>query len=237
MRLLDTSISTIKADTNRWETSTIQWSISPITLYGKVISLVDNSGSARGTTTSKMGTVVMAEIGNLTGIITARCSDDGEVGVFGDDLEILPIRKHGSVFSDLARVDHVGGGIGGSTEHGIWMFWDQAIKERRFYDHVFVYSDMQAGHGGLYGFHGGIPKEDVWEKGFRDQPYIDVPSLIRKYRKAVNPNVMVYLVQIAGYTDTIIPEYYDRTFILGGWSEHVLHFAHQMSSLYRAAQP
>ena len=45
--------------------------------------------------------------------------------------------------------------------------------------------------------------------------YIDVPKLIAAYRAQVNPKVMVYLVQVAGYADTLMPEFYDRTFIHG----------------------
>ena len=61
---------------------------------------------------------------------------------------------------------------------------------------------------------------------------VDVPKLIAKYRREVNPDVMVYLVQVAGYADTLMPEFYDRTFILGGWGEGLLRFAAEMSSVY-----
>ena len=57
---------------------------------------------------------------------------------------------------------------------------------------------------------------------------------MNKYRATVNPKVMVYLVQIAGYQDVIIPEFYDRTFILGGWSSGVIKFAAQMDRLMNA---
>lgn len=62
--------------------------------------------------------------------------------------------------------------------------------------------------------------------------YINVPKLIEKYREEVNPNVMVYLIQTAGYQDTLVPEFYDRTFMLGGWSEHTFHFAAQMNEIF-----
>jgi hypothetical protein len=58
-----------------------------------------------------------------------------------------------------------------------------------------------------------------------------VPKLINTYRKEVNPNVKVYLVQIAGYEDIIIPQFYKNTYILGGWGESVIKFAGLMNTL------
>ena len=44
---------------------------------------------------------------------------------------------------------------------------------------------------------------------------------------------MVYLVQTAGYKDVLIPEYFDKTFILGGWSSNIPLFAAKMSEIYQ----
>jgi hypothetical protein len=199
---------------------------------GKVMSLCDNSGSATGNTTSSMGTMAVATIGNLTGIITGMASDEGYLGIFGDGLKVIPVQKRGSIFQQLTKADEVGNGIGGGTENGIWLFWDKAIREKQHWDHVFVYSDMQAGHGGLYG----CDTSDYEEFRWRGSRNIDVPKLISHYRAKVNPNVLVYLVQIAGYQDTIMPEFYARTYILGGWGDGILRFAAQMAKLNSETQ-
>ena len=194
---------------------------------GKTISLVDNSGSAQGTTTSSMGKMTIAEIGNLMGIITGKCTDEGYIGVFGDRLEVLPVKLRTGTFDQLKVADDVAYNIGGSTENGIWLFWDQAIKRNEHWDNIFIYSDMQAGHGGLYGTNSSDYQDFCWPTNPR---YIDVPALVNKYRREVNPSVNVFLVQIAGYQDIIIPEFYDKTYILGGWSEKILNFASEMIS-------
>ena len=199
---------------------------------GKVMSLVDNSGSTGGTPISSMSGVKVNQIGNLMGVLTSKVSDDGYVGVFGDRLEVKTIRKKSSVFDSHKEVNQLGKTIGGGTEHGIWLFWDKAIKEKQHWDNVFVYSDMQAGHGGLYG--DGVP--DKWQTGERYGDYIDVPKLISEYRNKVNKDVNVFLVQIAGYQDTIIPEFFKRTYILGGWSDKILHFAAEMIKLAEVGQ-
>lgn len=194
---------------------------------GRVMSLCDNSGSARGTATSSMGTMQVSTIGNLTGVLTGMRADDGHLGVFGDRLRTMPIRKGSSIFDQLDKAEAAGNKVGGATENGIWLFWDEAIRAQAHWDHVFVYSDMQAGHGGLFGRDAKAYKDYRWGGSH----CIDVPKLIAEYRQKVNPKVMVYLVQIAGYQDTLVPELYDRTFILGGWGDGLLRFAGEMSAL------
>lgn len=195
---------------------------------GKVISLCDNSGSAQDTTTSKLGTMKVNYIANLMGVLTAKVAEAGYVGIFGDKLEEIAIRKNSSTFDQLDKLNKVGEGIGGGTENGIWLFFDKAIRENLHYDHIFVYSDMQAGHGGLYGLNEQSYKDYIFPN---TRNYIDVAKLIKTYREKVNPNVFVYLVQVAGYNDTLVPSFFDKTYILGGWSDKLLKFAHSMSSI------
>jgi hypothetical protein len=201
---------------------------------GRVASLCDNSGSAWGAMTSSAGTMAVAEIANLTGILTGMAADEGYVGIFGDRLEMIPVRKKASVFDQLKKAIQVGKGIGGATENGVWLFWDKAIREKQHWDHVFIYSDMQAGHGGLFGTTFSAYRDYAWPG---DPRMIDVAKLVQKYRATVNPKVNVYLVQVAGYTDTILPEYYNRTFIMGGWGEGVLRFAASMAQLLDGQAP
>lgn len=192
---------------------------------GRSMSLCDNSGSAQSTTTSALGTVKISSIANLSGVLTGMVSDEGWLGVFGDKLERQVIHPKASVFAQLAQAERLATDIGQGTEHGIWLFWERAIREREHWDRVFVYSDMQAGHGGLYGNPGAYP-EYQW-----NGHYVDVPRLIAAYRAKVNPLVQVFLVQVAGYQDTIMPEFYDRSYVLGGWGEGLLRFAAEMEAL------
>lgn len=198
---------------------------------GRVMSLCDNSGSAQGATTSSMGKVRVADIANLTAILTGKASEDGYIGVFGDNLEVKPVRKNASVFDQVDMANQLGTDIGQATENGIWLFFKDAIAKKEHWDHIFVYSDMQAGHGGLYGTNPKDYKDYIWsqEKKSYGHPMIDVAKLVKTYREQVNPDVHVYLVQVAGYRDTLVPEFYDKTYILGGWGDGLLKFAHKMS--------
>lgn len=207
-------------------------------LNGKVISLCDNSASATDTTISSMGTVQVSTIANLSALITAMNADEGIVGVFGDNLKMYnPKDDSKNLFQKLKHINNIGDRIGGSTENGIWIFFRDALKNKEWYDHIFIYSDMQAGHGGLYGMNPEEYRDYLWRIGNSSYSYpscyIDVAKLITKYRKEVNKDVKVFLIQVAGYKDTIVPEFYKDTYILGGWSENLLKFAHRMSNLWK----
>ncbi len=195
-------------------------------MKGRSLVLVDNSGSARGTTTSSMGKMRIATIGNLTGIFTCKASDEGILGVFGDALEMVPIAKNTPSLRMLEHIEKIGERIGHGTENGIWLAFDKVIKSNEWFDRIFIYSDQQAGHGGLYGFDG-----EKYPRFPNKGMYIDVPALIKEYRQRVNPNAHIYSVQTAGYADNVLPEYYDRTFILSGWSENIIKFAYAMENM------
>jgi hypothetical protein len=94
------------------------------------------------------------------------------------------------------------------------LFWEQAIREKIHYDTVFIYSDQQAGHGGLYGTNANQYKEFRYS----NSQYIDVLALVEKYRQTVNHKVNVFTVQVAGYDNTVIPETMYRGAILAGWT-------------------
>ena len=191
-------------------------------LDGRVMSLCDNSGSAWGSLNSEYGSVTVAEIANLSAIITAQQSAEGYVGVFGDRLKTRSISKRNGLLTQLNESNTEGRGIGGGTENGIWLFWDKAIKDKQHWDTVFIYSDMQAGHGNLYGTNANDYKEFAHSRSDR---YIDVLALVDKYRKTVNPKVNVFSVQVAGYDNAVLPENLYRGAILAGWTGKECHYA------------
>jgi len=186
-------------------------------LDGKTICLSDNSGSAWGQLNSEYGTVYAAEIANLSSLITGKQSDEGEIGLFGDRLIVEPVSKRNGLLSQLKAVNAIekeDNRLGGGTENGIWLFFDDAIKNKKHYDNIFIYSDMQAGHGGLYGTDSNEYKDFL----HGDWRHIDVLALVAKYRKEVNSKVNLFSVQVAGYDNTVLPENLYRGAILGGWT-------------------
>ena len=193
-------------------------------LKGKTITLTDNSGSAWGTLNSEYGTTKVAEIDNVSAVITAMLSDEGYVGVFGDRLEIIPIKKRDGILSQVKKVSEAGKHIGGSTENGIWLFFDQAVKNAEHWDNIFIYSDMQAGHGGLYG----VSNSSYRNSEFDYHGHIDVNKLLKTYRSKVFSKVNMFSVQTAGYNNVLIPEYVYRANYMYGWTGKEVLFADTM---------
>lgn len=194
-------------------------------LAGKTMCLSDNSGSAWGAFNSEYGSVTVADIDNLSSVITAACSEEGYVGKFGDKLIVSPVSKRAGVLNQAkaisrGRYDNVGGG----TEGGIWEFFKNAIEKREHWDNIFIYSDQQAGHGGLYGT--GAHKSEYRRAGYEcNYGMVNVFKLIQEYRKKVNPKVNVFSIQTAGYDNVVIPEYAYRTNIMYGWTGNEAVFA------------
>lgn len=196
-------------------------------LSGRVMCLADNSGSATGGLVTEFGTTNVNVVANLSSIVTASRSEEGWVGLFGDRLHRQQVSKRNGILSQLKEANVTGPQQGGNTENGIWIFFDEAIKKKEWWDTVFVYSDQQAGHGGLYGTD---PKQyaNYLTKG----RYIDVLALVKEYRKKVNPNLNVFSVQVAGYNNSVIPESLYRGAILSGWTGNETVYAKEIIDVW-----
>jgi 60 kDa SS-A/Ro ribonucleoprotein len=192
------------------------------TLSGKTMCLSDNSGSAWGAFNSEYGSVTVAEIDNLSSVLTAQNSDEGYVGKFGDSLKVFPISKRNGALNQTKEItNNRNSDVGGSTENGIWVFFEKAINNNEYWDNIFIYSDQQAGHGGLYGIgsdYVDMDGESYFVQKSSYSAYINVMKLINKYRTKVNPKVNIFSIQTAGYDNVIIPEYIYRGAVLYGWT-------------------
>lgn len=202
-------------------------------LKGKTMCLSDNSGSAWGAFNSEYGSVTVANIDNLSSVITAACSDEGYVGKFGDRLAISPVSKRRGILNQAEEISKNGyRDVGGNTEGGIWEFFYNAIEKKEHWDNIFIYSDQQAGHGDLYGTSSQKSKYSSLGYGCNTGCYrsdmINVFKLIQDYRKKVNPKVNVFSVQTAGYDNVLVPEYAYRTNIMYGWTGNEAVFAKAM---------
>lgn len=201
-------------------------------LKGRTMCLSDNSGSAWGVCNSEYGSATVAEIGNLSSVITAACSDEGYVGKFGDRMITTYIDKNSNILQKARDITSERyNDVGGATEGGIWEFFHRAIRNEEHWDNIFIYSDQQAGHGKLYGTasHMNMYRQLGYDTNGH---FINVFKLIQEYRKRVNPKVNVFSVQTAGYDNALIPEYTYRTNLLYGWCGNEAVFANSMILLW-----
>lgn len=198
-------------------------------LKGKVACLSDNSGSAWGAFNSEFGSVTVADIGNLSSVMTAMSSEYGQVNVFGDKLLTKDISQKDGILTQHAEVTKLGREVGGATENGIWLFFDKITKNKEHFDTIFIYSDQQAGHGGLYGIN---ERQYAHARHANGSRYIDVLKLVQIYRKEVNPKVNIFSVQTAGYDNTVLPENLYRGAILTGWTGKEVAYASEIINLW-----
>ena len=200
-------------------------------MNGRVDCLSDNSGSSRGGIVSEYGTVMVFEIANLSAILTAyRATEGGSVWIFGDRLEEYVVTEE-PILEQLEKVNTIGNTIGGSTETGIWLFWEQAINHVGRLDTVFIYSDMQAGTGQLYVNTQNADKLKQMGAA-HGTTYVDVLKLVQIYREKVNAKVNVFSVQVAGYDNNVLPDILYRGAILSGWTGKEAKLAYEMNALW-----
>ena len=202
-------------------------------LKGTTVCLSDNSGSAWGAVTSEYGSTTIAEIDNLSSVIAAKCSDEGSVIKFGDRYKEYPISKRNGALTITESINSSGGhDVGLQTEGGIWKWFTHVLDNNIKVDNIFIFSDMQAGTGKLYGT--GEDMEEYIRGGYgchlrrswgKEFGFINVFKLILAYRKHVNPKVNVFSVQTAGYGDAVVPMMTYRCAILTGWTGKEVQFA------------
>ena len=198
---------------------------------GRLMALSDNSGSAWDTISTEYGSVRVAEIDNLSAVIAAARADDGYVGKFGDKLKVYPINSRKGILTQALEISKdEGRDVGTGTEGGVWEFFDNAITLKEKWDHIFIFSDQQAGHSGLYGT--SRQSEKYGQQGYGVSPkysygitMMNVFEMIQTYRRKVYDKVNVYSIQTAGYDNMVVPEHAYRTSIFSGWNGNFLTFA------------
>lgn len=219
--------SSVKKELKQVLSDCLDLSISNLPeIYGKTMILTDNSGSAWGNIPTPYGTATVAEIGNLSAVLTAYRSTEGIVGIFGDLLKEIPVDKSLSILETLEVVNKAGKGIGMSTEQGLFTFFDTSIKQLEHYDNVFIYSDQQAGHNQLYG------NQQIPTQYQQSHRFWSFKALVDDYRLKVNPDLNVFSVQTAGYNNNVLPELDYRTSILYGWTGKEVLYAKTMIDIW-----
>lgn len=187
-------------------------------LEGNVAILVDDSGSMRGdkgcysrvSAFSKTNTSMIAHL--FASMVMYR-QDNVYVGLFGDKLITVPVKR------DLRLLDYTkwhyneGGKCGGSTEKGIYTFMKQVVDEKKKIDNVIVFSDCQIGKGSASSFTAWYGT-DYKERGehFND--------LFKQFRK-INPSANFIVVNLRQSGSTSVFDKSQRILNIAGWSDKI----------------
>lgn len=195
----------------------LQYSVNNIPeLEGNVAVLIDHSGSVRGdgggsSRVSAFSKTNTAMIGNLFGSMMAYRQKNVYVGLFGDRLINVPMKRDMKLLDFNEYSYREGAKCGGGTETGIYEFIEKCVKENKKVDNVVVFSDCQIGNG--YSF-------TSWYGHSSSQNGKHFHELFKEFRK-INPSCNWIVVNLRQSGSTSVFDKSQRILNVAGWSDKI----------------
>ena len=185
-------------------------------LAGKTAILVDDSGSMRGddggsSRVSAFSKTTTSMIGHLFATMFAWKQDDVYVGLFGDKLIQVPVKRDMKMLDFNKYSYNLGEKCGGATEAGIYDFFRTVIKDKVKVDNVIIFSDCQIGNGsGFTSWYG----TSYADRGGHFH------ELFKEFRK-INPTATVTVCNLRQYGGTSVFDKSQRINNIAGWSTNI----------------
>lgn len=185
-------------------------------LEGKTAILVDDSGSMRGDTggssrVSAFSKTNTSMIGHLFATMFAWKQDDVYVGLFGDKLIQVPVKRDMKMLDFNKYSYNLGEKCGGATEAGIYDFFRTVIEDKVKVDNVIIFSDCQIGNGsGFTSWYG----TSYADRGGHFH------ELFKEFRK-INPTATVTVCNLRQYGGTSVFDKSQRINNIAGWSTSI----------------
>lgn len=196
-------------------------------LSGNTAVLIDHSGSVRGdgggsSLVSAFSKTTKANIGNLFGSMLAHSQDNVYIGLFGDRLINVPMRRDMGILEFNKFSFNEGAKCGGGTENGLYYFLRDCIENKTRVDNLIIFSDMVIGDGGKGG----------WD-GSSNARLGTFQELFKKF-KQVNPQCSTISVNIS---QTSGKDVFDKSLNVtqvAGWSDKIFDIVANSSKGYEA---
>lgn len=185
-------------------------------LEGKTAILVDDSGSMRGDTggssrVSAFSKTTTSMIGHLFATMFAWKQDDVYVGLFGNKLIQVPVKRDMKMLDFNKYSYNLGEKCGGATEAGIYDFFRTVIEDKVKVDNVIIFSDCQIGNGSCFTSWYGTSYAD---RGGHFH------ELFKEFRK-INPTATVTVCNLRQYGGTSVFDKSQRINNIAGWSTNI----------------
>jgi len=191
-------------------------------LQGKTAILADNSGSMNRSMNVDKQNMTFRQLANISAILAAAQSDQAVIVPFATHMRRMSFTNQG-LLSQVEQLSAVGDSLGGSTD--MTQFFNGILQTREHFDHILVYSDLQVlpnvNPDRLYG-NGAVSDEvqNVW-------------GLMKQYRKRVNPRATLFICQVAGYDNSVVPDIADPlTINMSGWTGKEITYVAEISRLW-----
>lgn len=185
-------------------------------LAGKTAILVDDSGSMRGNSggssrVSAFSKTTTSMIGHLFATMFAWKQDDVYVGLFGDKLIQVPVKRDMKMLDFNKYSYNLGEKCGGATEAGIYDFFRTVIEDKVKVDNVIIFSDCQIGNrSGFTSWYG----TSYADRGGHFH------ELFKEFRK-INPTATVTVCNLHQYGGTSVFDKSQRINNIAGWSTSI----------------
>ena len=194
-------------------------------LEGNVAVLVDDSGSMRGDTggssrVSAFSKTSTSMIAHLFASMVMYCQDNVYLGLFGDKLINVPVKRDMRLLDYTKWTFEKGGECGGATETGIYDFIRQVVKEKKKIDNVIVFSDCQIGSIHTKGYYGGYSEFTAWYGNNSSDRGKHFHELFKEFRK-INPNANFIVVNLRQSGSTSVFDKSQRILNIAGWSDKI----------------
>lgn len=178
---------------------------------GVTVVFVDVSGSMTSKLNSKSKMSYM-EIGALFGAVMRKSHKD--VLLFGFDDQIYPINTNmnDSIFYTMKKILQYNGGATDAWKC-IKMLIDGGIKV----DRILFFSDQQNYNSDSRYTYRLLPPNTIGTL----QQFNTVESLLGQYRQSINPNVVLYDIDLSGYGTVSFDPNNPKNVIMAGWSERI----------------
>lgn len=171
------------------------------TIKGKTAWFADTSGSMNSNI-SRKSDVTCSDISGLLASIGNKISEDAYVFTFDTKVNKASVSTNDSVLSSFKSLRFTGGG----TDVGATVRY---LNDNKIYvDRIVILSDNE-NNASLSGCWSYFSRTNLMEE-------------INKYRKDINPNVWVHLVDLQGYGT--VQAKGEKINLITGWSEKLLQF-------------
>jgi hypothetical protein len=197
-------------------------------LKGNTAILIDHSGSMRGggagaSTVSAFSNTTTSVIANLFGCMLMQAQDNVYMGLFGDRLiRVNDIDRSKGILKSHSEIHSKGSGCGGGSEHGLFEFFGDVVKNKVRVDNVIIFSDMVIGSNSWYGRNsasGYGTSSGSFGKLFNDF-------------KMVNPLANVISVDLRQTKGTTIFDKKNGVTNLAGWSDKIFELLGNLDAGY-----
>lgn len=176
----------------------IEYSVDNIpTLKGKTFIACDISASMTDPISSR-SSVTCRDIANLFGAMAHRLCESAKVGAFASDFDLVQLSKKSAIMDNFKKINDIY--LGYTTD--AWKAIDYLIKNNIEVDRIIIFSDEQT-----YDFRSFFTEKSVAE-------------LVEEYRRKINPNVIVYSIDLNGYGTSHLP-LDGKVAKISGWSEKI----------------